>query len=552
MQSRGNPSSSPEQHAAQIGPWLGGWHLLVPILVLAIVRDLWAPDEPRYAQIAKEAWDSHSFLVLHLCGEPYPDKPPLVYWLAGLMGRMSGWSEAWMRLPSILATIGSAWLCARIARRWLGEIEARWAVLFYLGTVMVLEIGGRLQLDPVMSFFVLAAIDLLSIDGGGERAIVRRTLAAGLFAGFAALAKGPPAWVPIGFAILAWRFLPQPLRYAPRRGARAWTGFVLLAILPVATWAALAIREQPDLLRPLLFGQHIGRITKGDQHPGPVWNHLISMPVLLLPWTLLVLAGLARAWRAFRAREEPGFVRIAAWFAVVFVFFSLIPPKRDLYLLPIYPAAALIAARELAVALRAARMPGWIGWTTGILMLVAGLALACAPVLVSAFVHMAQTEQMALDARAWASLAVPAGIALTLGAVAALIGQTFRSPRLWANALALGMATALTAAAVWLVPAIDDVKSARKLAEMLRARPERPSQIPCVGLRPEGIRFYGGGPAAAEPLVPAVEREGDQFLGLATDKDFDRLSPADRARFRILGQEPLGRRNVYLLGRSQP
>jgi hypothetical protein len=132
-----------------------------------------------------------------------------------------------------------------------------------------------------------------------------------------------------------------------------------------------------------------------------------------------------------------------------------------------------------------------------------------------------------------------------------MIGQTLRSPRAWANALALGMAASVTTAAFVVVPTIDDVKSARVLAEMLRARPERPSLIACVGVRPEGIRFYGGGPAAAEPLVPALEREGDQFLGLAIDKELDRLSETDRSRFEELGKGRLGRHVVYLLGRAE-
>ncbi len=191
-------------------PWLGGWYLLVPILALAFVREWWAPDEPRYGEIAKEAFDTHSFLVLHLCGELYPDKPPLVYWLAGIMGRLSGWSEFWMRVPSILATAGSAWMCMRIARRWLGEMEALWSVPLYLGSVMVLEIGGRLQLDPTLSLCVLAAIDQLSIEGRGRAtqagemplagdvsrsstATVRHTWLAGMWLGIGALAKGPVA-----------------------------------------------------------------------------------------------------------------------------------------------------------------------------------------------------------------------------------------------------------------------------------------------------------------------------------------------------------------------
>lgn len=559
-------------------PLLGGWFLLVPIVVFAATRELWAPDEPRYAQIAKECWDRGSFLVLHLCGELYPDKPPLVYWLAGLCGRLAGWSELALRVPSILATVATAWITLRLARRCFGELEAAWSVPFVLGTAMMLEIGGRLQLDPVLACLTLAAIDLASNPDGDERAKVRRVLWAGLATGFAALAKGPVAWVHVGFAHLAWTALANPsesikarawyrafgfvavawlaivrsIRRAPTRTKLAWSGFVVLAIAPVASWAALAIHSEPALLRPLLFGQHIGRITQGDTHPGPVWDHVKGMLALLLPWTLLVVAGLARAWRGFRAARrgdsaQIALVRIAFWFALVFVFFSLIPPKRALYLLPIYPAAALIAAREFAIALREGRLAGWIGWTTASLVLVAGLALtvaSIAPVEWLASVARASEDELVDSAGAIG----PCGVVLAIGGLVALHAQWRALPARWANALALSFAVALTYVAVVLVPRVNDVKSARTLAEILAARPERPSAIPCVGVRPEGIRFYGGVPAATEPIPPAIEREGAQFLALCSDENYDRLSDADRARVRILETRRRGTHAVYVLG----
>ncbi|MBL8856897.1 MAG: glycosyltransferase family 39 protein [Planctomycetes bacterium] len=537
----------------QPGPIFGGWYFLIPIVALALARGFWAPDEPRYAEIAKEAWQTPSFLVLHLCGELYPDKPPLVYWLAGLMGQLSGWSEFWMRTPSILATVGSAYLCARIARRWLGEHTARWSVPFYLGTIMLLEIGGRLQLDPLLAFFCLLAIDLLTNTDGAARALQRRTLLAGLALGFGALAKGPPAWLPAGFALVTWALLPRDLRFAPRRRLATWIGFVVLAILPVATWATLAIRAEPALMKPLLFGQHVGRITSGDQHPGPIWDHLRSFPVLFLPWTLLLAAGLGRAWRSFRARENTEFVRIAAWFAVVFVFWSVIPPKRDLYLLPIYPAAALIAAFEFTSRLRAGSLPRWIGWTTAGLLGLVGLVLASATLVVPRIVA-ASPNLFTSDAEA-AELAlriVPAGLALLAGV--ALAGWALSRGRIarWADAIGLGLASALTLVAVLVVPRIDDVKSARSLAELLAQRPEKPSLLACVGIRPEGIRFYGNVPAGADPIPEALEREGANFLALCRDKEFQELPDAVKARVREIAKSRVGSRVVYVLVRADP
>ncbi len=517
------------------------------------MRGFWAPDEPRYAQIAREAWDSGSLLVLHICGELYPDKPPLVFWLAGTLGKLSGWSEFWMRVPSILATIGSAVLTARIARRWFSARIAAWSVAFYLGTAMVFEIGGRLQLDPVLSFLGLAALALLVDDDGGERALTRRTWLAGLCLGLGALAKGPIAWLPVGFALLAWAFLPGTFRFAPRRTFAAWSGLVMLALLPVATWALLAIRAEPALAKPLLFGQHVGRITAGDQHPGPVWDHLRSMPVLLLPWTLVFAAGAIWAWKSFRGRVNPGLVRIAIWFAAVFVFFSIIPPKRDLYLLPIYPGAALIAAFAFDAALAEGRLRRWIGVSTGVLVVLPGGLLATAPILVARIMDsrpewLGDVENPVEFAR----LCVLPGCVLAAGGILALFAHARSRPALWADAIGGGTALAIALAAFTLVPAVDEYKCARKLASIVAARPERPSLVSCAGVRPEGIRFYGGVPARGGGVEEALAREGAAFLALCSEKEFEILSPDVRGAVREVGRARVGRRSVLVLVRAGP
>ena len=79
----------------------------------AASHGLWAPDEPRYAEVAREVFVEPGLLVMRLCGDLYPDKPPLLFWLAGLLGKLSNWDPFWMRLVSILATLGTAGLALR-------------------------------------------------------------------------------------------------------------------------------------------------------------------------------------------------------------------------------------------------------------------------------------------------------------------------------------------------------------------------------------------------------------------------------------------------------
>lgn len=538
-----------------------GWYLLLPILLLAAVRGLWAPDEPRYAEVAREAWE-HDLLVMHLNGELYPDKPPLVYWLAGACGKAFGWHEFALRLPSLVATLLTAWIAARLARRLWGELEARWTPLFVLGTAMVLEIGGRLQLDPVLACLCLAAIERATDDRGTARERALALVTGGLCAGLAALAKGPVAWLHVGVGVIALRRFAGASSTGARPALRAWLGFAALAVLPVLLWAGLAAwvdhARSGDwtLFRALFLKQHVGRVIDGTQHKGPPWEHLANFPLYFLPFTPFFFAGLARAWRE---RRDPGHdraVRAATvWFLVLFVVFSAMPPKRDLYLLPVYPAAALIAARLLARHERGeiglARTWGIVSAALWMLIGLAGLAAFVgvgwlgAP---SSPEDATDFDTVAAFATANRSGIVAVFLALLAGGSVAL--RAFARGRNVRGLDALGFSTcaALALAAVLVVPALDPLKSARLLAEELAARPEKPSAIPCVGVQPEGYRFYGRVPAVKGELEPALAREGRQFLALVTAKSWKTLTETQRARFRVLGGRSVGSRDVLMLG----
>ncbi len=533
-------------------PFLGGWHLLVPIVALAATRDLWAPDEPRYAQIAREAFETGSLLVLHICGDVYPDKPPLAYWLFGLFGQLGGWRGLALRLPVILATIGSALIAARIARRLLGDVAAAWTPVFYLGTGMMVWFGGRLQLDPLLAFFCLAAVDLLWHDGGDRSARTRRLLLAGLCAGLAALCKGPVAWLHVGLAVLAMRLVPGTLRVPLRFPIAASIGAIALAIAPVALWATAASLREPALWRPLFLGQHLGRATSAEApHSGPPWEHVVQLPLFLLPWTGLVLLGLGAAWRAWRvarssgasARTDvaPGLVRAAIWFLLVLAVFSAMPPKREVYLLPIYPAAAWFAAFAFQRALEHGRLPRWVGVGTPLLLLLLALGAGIAPHFVEA-------------AQPYAIRALPVAVAFTAGAGAALAFLRQGNLARWADAIALGMSGAGLAAALLLVPVIDPIKSARTLALEIAARPERPSEIPALGPQPEGYRFYGGVPTVRShrsEIEPALAREGEQFLALVSQSEWEAWPESLRARLTVLLRRQVGSRDVLLVGAAR-
>lgn len=520
---------------------------MLPLIASAATRELWAPDEPRYAQVSKEIYDTGQFLVMHLCESVYPSKPPLQFWLSGLCGWASGWSEFAMRLPSLASTLAMAWLTAKLARRLWGALEARLAPAIFLTIGLVLWHGGRLQIDPLLGLLSTAALFLATREAATSSERRRDLLFAGLLTGLGALAKGPVAWFLVGLPLLMWRWiLPRP----PVRVSRSIVAAsCALSIVPVLAWALAVVAVEPKLAFDLFFRQHVQRATAGTDHVNPPWYFAEYLPALMLPWTLPVLAGFALAWRSWRARRaseplETGLVLAASWLGILFVFFSAITGKRDLYLLPAMPAAALLASRWFSVAVQRGRASPWIAAPGPALLALLGAAICAA-----GFVQSRLPDDV--PPIGWRGAAI--GLPLLAGAMLALVLLKRRRIAASVRATAWALGAAALAAALTLFPEINPLKSARSIALVVAARPEQPSHIPCVGEWPEGFRFYSERPfvhgtVGDAPFGDAPEREGVQFLGLIQDRNFDVLPPTERARYRIVHAQRIGRRTLYVVG----
>jgi 4-amino-4-deoxy-L-arabinose transferase-like glycosyltransferase len=389
-------------------------------------------------------------------------------------------------------------------------------------------------------------------------------LLAGLCVGVAGLAKGPVAIVNVGLPIVLWR-LVGPADAVPRVRARWWLGALVLSLAPMVGWAASASAVEPSLASELFFGQHAGRVTQGDRHPGPIWKHLTRMPLLLLPWTGAVLVGLGAAWRALLARRRPdvdrGLLLAGLWLAGLFLFYSAIPPKRDLYLLPAYPAAGLLAAWAVVAGMRGRVLPRWaVGLGPVALALVGALLALAGPLAVG----LASLPPVGPLAERTADLAVVhdlpgigwramlAGLGFLAAAWWAARAAARGGTAAWARAQALGWAAATGLLGALVFPPIDAVKSARPVALELAARPDLPSAIPTVGVQCEGYRFYSRGRvptvlAEADELSPFLEREGGRFLAMVRASSWDRI-PADvRDRLRPTAFREVGGKDILLV-----
>lgn len=361
------------------GSVLAAWALLAGLSLL--LRPLMPIDETRYAAVAWEMWNRGDFLVPHLNGLPYSDKPPLLFWLIQLGWMASGVNEWWPRLLPALFSLGNLFLTAALARRlWPDRpAVARSAPAVLVGLLLWSLFTGMLMFDMLVTFCVLLA--LLGLETAWRQEKMLPWLQVGAAMGLGVLAKGPVALlVPLLVAVLA------PLwgkSGGGRRPGWRWWGGILGAVAVAAaiglSWALPAARAGgPAYGNAILFSQTGERLVYSFAHDRPWWWYLALLPVLLYPYSFW-----PRLWReAGRLRwktADPGTRFCLAWTLPALLVFSMISGKQPHYLLPLLPGCALLATRLLAASAPVAKR--WSAVPAAAVLLLVAAALIAAPFL---------------------------------------------------------------------------------------------------------------------------------------------------------------------------
>jgi 4-amino-4-deoxy-L-arabinose transferase-like glycosyltransferase len=290
------------------------------------------PDEPRYASIAREMARSGDWITPRLWGQPWFEKPALLYWMSGAGFRAGLGPELAPRLPVALMAVGFLGFYWWILRREFGERPA-WLATLILGTSglwLGFSQAGVADLPLTATF---SAAMLLALPWAARRE-ARFLPAAGAMLGLAVLAKG---LVPLALAAplaLRGRSLRDLIR--PRVA-----GPFLLVALP--WYLACYLRNGRAFLTSFFWEHHFGRFTSDAlMHGQPWWFYLPVLAGALLPWSPLVPLAARRA-----AYRDPRRRFLLAWLLFGLVFFSVAANKLPGYVLPLMPAAAALMGLAL-------------------------------------------------------------------------------------------------------------------------------------------------------------------------------------------------------------
>ena len=390
--------------------WLyGGLAVLLVVVWLATLanRPLFNPDEGRYAEIPREMLSGGDWVIPHLNGLDYIEKPPLQYWATAWMYRFFGVSEFSARLYTALTALGTVALVGLLGTQIWGR-ETGWRAAAVLsGMIMVIVLGQLITLDMSLTFYMTASLTGFLLAQRPGEAGLKWMLMAWIGAALGVLTKGLVAAAIPAAVLIIYSLCRRDV--APWLRLR-WSWGLPLFLAIAVPWHWLAALRLGDFLQFFFVHEHFARyLTPIADRQEPWWFFGMVFLIGTIPWTMPALRVLVGGWRdrALNAQFSPAFF-LWLWVLFVCVFFSLSDSKLMPYILPAMPAlAVLIAALPIATLKRDFLI-------TSILTAIVGLALGIAsfylPVLVPASANGPYFLLLAKPLREVAALLLVSGV----------------------------------------------------------------------------------------------------------------------------------------------
>ncbi len=317
--------------------WLGSYPLFIP-------------DEGRYAEVAREMVVTGDYVTPRVNGVAFLDKPVLYYWLQAAAINLFGIKEWALRFfPALLGVLGCVvtYICGRhLFNRRIGLMSA-----IILATTP-LYFGGShyANLDLEVAVFISCALlFFISAMQRIDKLRIYFFFAAYISAALAFLTKGLIGIVFPCMIIGTWMILLGHLNVLKK--IYLVSGLILMTII-VLPWYVLVQKANPGFLHYFFITQQVSRFLSAGafNNPSPFWFYLPIVLIGFFPWSSFLPQALGMSlhnvWKARHAHQTELFLLL--WLIIVFVFFSIPHTKTISYILPIFPAAALLISHFLS------------------------------------------------------------------------------------------------------------------------------------------------------------------------------------------------------------
>ncbi|MDR0480889.1 MAG: glycosyltransferase family 39 protein [Gallionellaceae bacterium] len=474
-------------------------------------RKLIKPDEGRYAEIAREMVVNGDWVTPRLNDLKYFEKPPLQYWATATAYEVFGFHQWTARLWPALTGFAGVLLIWFVGARLFGNTAGLYAAMLLGGTQFYVLMAHINTLDMGVTFFLTLGISGLLL--AQRQGIAARTRRNWMWLAWAALAlavlsKGLIGLVLPGAALFLYSVMQRDVGVWKRM---SWGGGLLLFLLVAGPWFYLVMQANPEFFQKFIVYEHFTRFFTKELHRYQPWYYFV--PVLLfgmMPWTFLMLDTVLRTWK-----DSPNVAKafnparyLLIWSVFVYVFFTISGSKLPSYILPIFPALALLMGKQLVE-----MTPRRLFWLLTPAALLALVVLGILP-FIERFANNNPVREQAYSAYAWWLAA--AALLWLIGSCAALL--LLRRSRKMAAVLTLALSSLVAAQlAASGYNTIAGERSAYAIAEVIR--PYLKPGIPLYSVRmyEQTLPFY------LQRTVTLVDFQDE--LGFGIQQQLDRWVP---------------------------
>jgi 4-amino-4-deoxy-L-arabinose transferase-like glycosyltransferase len=512
---------------------------------------LWDQDEGYYASAAAEMFAKNDWVVPTFNGELFAHKPPMMYWGMMIGFHLFGVNELGARFVSSLMSVGSAVVTYWLGRRLFDGGTGLLAGLALSTSLMFVMVGRSATADSYLTFFVALSMLLWCNSYWNARGECRdqrlreirildwgRTYAV---MGLAVLTKGPIGFLfpmaAIGLFLLSERasercssnsirtsmvstlkcFSPVPFLKTVWL-MRPWIALVVITLI-VAPWTfAVQWKSSGLFLQEFIGVHHFGRFSQAmDNHSGPIYYYLIACLLGLYPWTAFAIPTGMNWLRDTCSRDHSRACRlITSWIVVYLAIFSLASTKLPNYVLPAYPALALVIGKFMAnVSSNSVTLWGnrWtsIGWS--LLVLVGLTVLSAFPITTQIMVEGESIFEMlkmepVVSRSTWLLFGI-AGLPLLLAGLGGAIACGCGRPKTAIAIFSMSAKFFILVLSQFIAPELDRLQGAQRLAERTASKSgeaDSDKTILAMGRFKPSLVFYSKQPVQfCESVEHAVE-----------------------------------------------
>lgn len=306
-------------------------------------------DEAVYAQVSKEMLHSHNYIDLTWAGRPWSDKPPLYMWMTVIFYKIFGVGEFAARLFSALCGIGTVIVTYLFAYKLYSRRAAFAAGLILVSTLHFIWSSKVGMLDSSLTFFISLSLYWFIIGMERKRYLFFSMLAFGC----AFLTKSFGALL---IPIILFIYVIFSKKPGVMREPALWAGF-LMAIFIVALWHFMAFTHYGKGFVTGYFTKHLfARVTQLlDNHTGTIFTYFKVIQNKGRPWGIVAFFVIPLIlWEIFKKKGKTNHALPLIWVFTAFIVFSMVKTKLQWYIVPVYPALAMLIGSWISAQLKSA------------------------------------------------------------------------------------------------------------------------------------------------------------------------------------------------------